>query len=185
MLAVLLGAGPGDDGRWQAGPYSFSDELGGFRILAVSGTGSRGDPVLLQQELYTASAVVLVIRASGEVPRYAYDERAGTGYLFIEIDTLNASNLPWVEFEFELQELRGVSSVYGDGLSFDQRNVGSERIGSDTFATHDRKLEPYDRLLFQAGTVNAGHSVTFRLLITDLTPKPVFYLVQDPRIPAS
>ncbi len=185
LLAVLLGAGPGDDGRWQAGPYSFSDELGGFRILAVSGTGSRSDPVLLQQELYTASAVVLVIRTTGEVPRYAYDERAGAGYLFMKIDTLNASNLPWVEFEFELQELRGVSSVYGDGLSFDQRNVGSEHIGSNAFAVHDRKLEPYDRLLFQSGTVNAGHSVTFQLLITDLTPKPVFYLVQDPRIPAS
>ena len=185
LLAVLLGAGPGDDGRWQAGPYSFSDELGGFRILAVSGTGSRGDPVLLQQEFYTASAVVLVIRTTGEVPRYAYDERAGAGYLFMKIDTLNASNLPWVEFEFELQELRGVSSVYGDGLSFDQRNVGSEHIGSNAFAVHDRKLEPYDRLLFESGTVNAGHSVTFQLLITDLTPKPVFYLVQDPRIPAS
>ncbi|MCC5778141.1 hypothetical protein H7H48_03695 [Nitratireductor sp. B36] len=185
MLAVLLGAGPGDDGRWQAGPYSFSDELGGFRILAVSGTGSRSDPVLLQQELYTASAVVLVIRTTGEVPRYAYDERAGAGYLFMKIDTLNASNLPWVEFEFELQELRGVSSVYGDGLSFDQRNVGSEHVGSNAFAVHDRKLEPYDRLLFKSGTVNAGHSVTFQLLITDLTPKPVFYLVQDPRIPAS
>ena len=185
LLAVLLGAGPGDDGRWQAGPYSFSDELGGFRILAVSGTGSRSDPVLLQQEFYTASAAVLVIRTTGEVPRYAYDERAGAGYLFMKIDTLNASNLPWVEFEFELQELRGVSSVYGDGLSFDQRNVGSEHIGSNAFAVHDRKLEPYDRLLFQSGTVNAGHSVTFQLLITDLTPKPVFYLVQDPRIPAS
>ncbi len=103
----------------------------------------------------------------------------------MEIETLNASNLPWVEFEFELQELRGVSSVYGDGLSFDQRNVGSAHIDSDTFATHDRKFEPYDRLLFQSGTVDANLSVSFRLLITDLTPKPVFYLVQDPRIPAS
>lgn len=185
LPAALLGAGPGDDGRWQAGQYSFSDELGGFRIQAVSGTGSRSDPVLLRQELYTASAVVLVIRTTGAVPRYAYDERAGAGYLFIEIETLNASNLPWVEFEFELQELRGISSVYGDGLSFDQRNVGSTQIGSSAFVTHDRKFEPYDRLLFQSGTVDAGHSVTFRLLITDLTPKPVFYLVQDPRIPAS
>lgn len=127
LSAALLGAGPGDDGRWQAGQYSFSDELGGFRIQAVSGTGSRSDPVLLRQKLYTASAVVLVIRTTGEVPRYAYDERAGAGYLFIEIETLNASNLPWVEFEFELQEMRGISSVYGDGLSFDQRNVAPPR----------------------------------------------------------
>ncbi|MBN7777690.1 hypothetical protein JYP49_13905 [Nitratireductor aquimarinus] len=185
LLACLLAAEPGDDGRWQAGPYAFSDESGGFRIRAVSGSGSRGDPVILQQELYTASAVVMVIRLIGETPRYAYDERAGAGYLFIEIETLNASNLPWVEFEFELQEKRGVSSVYGDGLSFDQRNVGSDHVGSDAFKSHDRKFEPYDRLLFQSGTVDAGHSVTFRLLITDLTPQPVFYLVQDPRIPAS
>ncbi|WP_367715324.1 hypothetical protein AB2N04_15360 [Nitratireductor sp. GISD-1A_MAKvit] len=184
LLAALLGAGPGDDGRWHAGQYSFSDELGGFRILAASGAGSRSDPVRLKQELYSASAVVLVIRSGGDVPRYAFDERSG-GFLFIEIETLNASNLPWVEFEFELQELRGISSVYGDGLSFDQRNIVARHTGSSAFATHDRKFEPHDRILFQAGTVDAGDFVTFRLLITDLTPKPLFYLVQDPRIPAS
>lgn len=34
-------AGPADDGHWYSGAYAFSDELGGFRIHAVSGTGSR------------------------------------------------------------------------------------------------------------------------------------------------
>lgn len=185
LLPLLLGAGPGDDGRWHAGGYSFSDELGGFRIRAVEGSGTRADPVILTQELSTSAAVVLVIRATGEVSRYAADERSGQGFLYMEIETINGSGLAWIEFEFELQEKRGQPSIYSDGLSFNQRDIGREQLGSNRFAAYDRKFEPYDRLLFQDGKVDPGESVAFRLLITDLTPQPEFYLVQDPRIPSS
>lgn len=185
LLALLLGAGPGDDGRWHAGGYSFSDELGGFRIRAVEGSGTRADPVILTQELSTTAAVVLVIRATGDVSRYAADERSGEGFLYMEIETINGSGLAWIEFEFELQEERGQPSVYGDGLSFNQREVGQKNLGSSRFAAYDSKFEPYDRLLFQEGKVDPGETVMFRLLITDLTPQPILYLVQDPRIPSS
>lgn len=183
MLALVIAAGPGDDGRWRAGGYSFSDELGGFRILAASGSGTRSDPVVLTQELSTTAAVVLVVRAVRALPQLALDD--GAGALYIELETVNGSGLAWIEFEFELQEKRGQPSLYSDGLSFDQRYSGQANVFSDRFARHDRKFEPYDRLLFQEGKVDPAETVRFRLLITDLTPQPVFYLVQDPRIPSS
>lgn len=31
---------------FQAGAYSFSDELGGFRILSATGAGTRTDPIV-------------------------------------------------------------------------------------------------------------------------------------------
>ncbi|EKF19754.1 hypothetical protein [Nitratireductor pacificus] len=151
----------------------------------MEGSGTRADPVILTQELSTSAAVVLVIRATGEVSRYAADERSGQGFLYMEIETINGSGLAWIEFEFELQEKRGQPSIYSDGLSFNQRDIGREQLGSNRFAAYDRKFEPYDRLLFQDGKVDPGESVAFRLLITDLTPQPEFYLVQDPRIPSS
>lgn len=185
LLALLVGAGPGDDGRWQAGAYSFSDELGGFRIRNVTGSGTRADPAILTQELQTTAPVVLVIRVTGDVPGYAADERSGEGFLHMEINTVNGSGLAWIEFEFELQEKLGLPSVYGDGLSFNQREIGRADIASSGFAAYETKFEPYDRLLFQEGKVDPGETVSFRLLITDLTPQPIFYLVQDPRIPSS
>ena len=39
-------------------------------------------------------------------------------------------------------------SVFGDGLSFDQRRSESENIVSDSFAEFSRDFEPYDRLRF-------------------------------------
>ena len=49
---------------WIAGDYSFSDELGGFEILGVSGTGSAGDPIVVEQRLTETGPAVLVIRAA-------------------------------------------------------------------------------------------------------------------------
>ncbi|WP_309084075.1 hypothetical protein [Chelativorans sp.] len=181
---LLVGAGPADDGRWLAGGYSFSDELGGFRILGVAGTGTKGDPIVLTQELHSASAVILVIRADGPLPPAAETVRAGMA-LHLRLETLNASGLAWVEFSHELQAHLGEPSTYGDGLSFDQVYGEAGTVSADTFASYDRNFEPYDRLLFTDGKVDPKETATFAMLITDLTPSYKFYLVQDPRIPFS
>lgn len=184
-LLLLIGAGPGDDGRWHAGGYSFSDELGGFLIRAVSGSGTRDDPVVLTQEMNTTGAVVLVIRATGQLAPYSAGRYPDDGYLYLTLETINGSALAWIEYEFELQEILGEPSIYSDGLSFDQRRVGGEVIQSSHFPRHDRAFEPHDRLLFQEGKVDPRETVMFSLVISDLTPRPEFYLVQDPRIPFS
>ncbi|MBL8583416.1 MAG: hypothetical protein JNL61_14475 [Rhizobiaceae bacterium] len=169
----------------QAGAYSFSDELGGFRLLSASGRGNGDDPFVLVQELESASPVTLVIRATKPIRPFDNSGLFASGFLAMRLEVLNNSGLPWVEFGFELQERLGEPSIFSDGLSFDQRKSESRGTSSDRFATFSRNFEPYDRLLFREGHVDAGQTVNFRFLITDFTPRWQFFLVLDPRIPAS
>lgn len=177
-------SGPAGDG-WRAGAYAFSDERGGFRILSVSGRGTKADPIVVVQELASASPVTLVIRAVGPVRAFAHEEGVANGFIRLEIVAVNGSGLAWMQFEFELQETLGQPSVYGDGLSFDQNRRAGDGIVSDSFRRFDRAYEPHDRLRFEDGFVDPGKRARFAFLISDFTPVAEFYLVQDPRIPAS
>ncbi len=191
LLAPAGGASAGDDGNrafpnvLSAGSYSFSDELGGFRLLSANGSGTADDPFVLIPELESASPVTMVIRATKPIRPFADPRQFATGFLPIHLEVVNNSALPWVEFGFELQEHLGMASLFGDGLSFDQRITDSKSISSDHFRSFSRNFEPYDRLLFREGDVNHLDTATFRFLITDFTPRWEFFLVMDPRIPAS
>ncbi len=182
----LPAAGPGDDGRWHAGPYSYSDEMGGFRIVSVSGTGTLEDPVEIAQEFDSASPVTLTIRATGPIwPLGRPSADVATGMLHLRVVAINGSGLPWIEFEFELQEQPGVPSTYGDGLSFNQRQDDDDHLASNRFEQYNRDFEPYDRVLFTKGAIDPGKSGLFEMYITDFTPRWTFYLKQDPRAPYS
>jgi hypothetical protein len=126
-----------------------------------------------------------VIRAESFLPSYNFGGDAGFGFTHFKFVTRNNSNLAWVEFEFELQEIKDVPSTFGDGLSFDQRRSESEDIGSDRFAEFSRDFEPYDRLRFREGKVDPLDTSSFSFFVTDFTPRSQFYIVQDPRIPSS
>jgi hypothetical protein len=184
-LAPAMEAGPGGGKRWIAGGYSFSDELGGFTITGIGGSGTKEDPIVIEEELVSASPVTLVIRAEGIVPPSNFGGESDLGFTYFRFVTLNNSGLAWVEFEFELQEIKDLPSLFGDGLSFDQRRTESENIGSDHFANHSRDFEPYDRLRFLDGKVDPLQTSSFDFLVTDFTPRSQFYIVQDPRIPSS
>jgi hypothetical protein len=181
------GAAPSrtDDGQWRAGAYAFSDELGGFRILSASGSGTRADPIVLVQELHSASPVTLTIRAAAPLRPFGHEEGAANGFIRLALVVVNGSGLAWTQFEFELQEVLGRPSTYGDGLSFDQRVRDGGNVTSSAFARFDRSFEPHDRLRFEDGFIDPGKQGRFEFLISDFTPVPLFYLVQDPRIPAS
>lgn len=172
-------------GVWRAGPYSFSDELGGFRILGVSGSGRKDDPYVISEEFTSSSPATMVIRA--EAPIRPFDQTGGfaSGFMHMRVVVLNNSGQAWVEFEFELQEIYGQPSVFSDGLSFDQRRSDSDNISSDSFAEFSRNFEPYDRLRFRDGKVDPLATAGFSFFITDFTPRSQFYLLQDPRIPSS
>lgn len=172
-------------GRWEAGAYSFSDEMGGFQVTGVSGTGTADDPIVIREEFTSATPVTLVIRTIRPIRPFDYSGLYANGFLHLQIEILNNSKLPWVEFEFELQEHVGSASTFGDGLSFDQRRTDSANIGSTSFANYSRDFEPYDRLLFRNGKVDYLSTAHFRFLVTDYTPRWEFFLVQDPRIPSS
>ena len=170
---------------WEAGRYSFSDELGGFEILGVSGTGIRDDPIVIRQRFATASAVTMVIRsAQAKTDSNSYSSITN-GTIYLRLETANNSNLPWVGFGLELQEIFNKPSIYGDGLSFDQLGRRSADITSDRFLNFEDQFEPGDRLVYTNGVVDHRTKVTLNFLITDFTPVSKFYLHQDPMIPAS
>ncbi|HWK65484.1 MAG TPA: hypothetical protein VNS34_11115 [Rhizobiaceae bacterium] len=187
LVGLLLAstAGAEESRIWRAGAYSFSDELGGFRILGASGSGLKDDPFVIVEEFTAASPVTMVIRATMPIRPFDQSGVFAGGFMHFRIVVLNNSGQPWIEFEFELQELLGQPSVFGDGLSFDQRRDESGNISSDSFAHYRRDFEPYDRLLYRDGKVDPLTKAGFSFLVTDYTPRSQFYLVQDPRIPSS
>lgn len=192
FAAILLLATPlraEDSKLWQTGNYSFSDELGGFNILSVSGRGTKDNPIVIEQELVSSSPVTLTVRTSGAAlspfSRDANEGNLATGALHMRLVTTNASGQGWIEFEFELQEILNHASTFGDGLSFDQRRENSNSITSSAFRQYSRDFEPYDKLRFDEGKVDPGETVEFAFALTDFTPRWQFYIVQDPRIPSS
>jgi hypothetical protein len=181
LSLALISAGPADDGRWYTGDYSFSDELGGFRILSVTGSGTKADPIEINEELNSATPVTLVIRAAKPSQLHTALESA----FHLRVVALNNSGLAWIGFEFELQEVRGKPSDFDDGLSFGQANPDPDLISSSRFARFESHFESIDRLRFDSGHADPQDRTMFGFFVTDYTPVPEFYLVQDPRIPFS
>ncbi len=165
------------------GGFTFSDELGGFRLVAVSGIGSADDPIVVEEELTGTGPVVLVIRR--DVVRNPADPWARNGVwtaIYLTKIIRNRSRRIWAGFELELQEELHQPSVYGDGLSFDQGRAVPVEISSNAFAKNRRLFEPYDRIRFEDGSVDPDGSLRLEIHITDPTPVREFYLVQDPQI---
>lgn len=181
LTLALTGAGPADDGRWYAGAYTFSDELGDFRILSVTGSGTKADPIEISEELYSAKPVTLVIRAAKPIR----SQTAPEGAFHLRVVALNKSGLAWIEFEFELQEVRGKPSDFYEGLSFDQVHPNPHFISSNRFASFENHFEHFDRLRFKSGHADPLDRTVFGFFVTDVTPVAEFYLVQDPHIPFS
>jgi hypothetical protein len=176
----------GEAGRAEpflAGGFSFSDELGGFRILSVSGTGSSIDPVILEEEIHDTGPVVLVIRRI--IPdgvtvdrRFTETSRALTLIKVVR----NGTQRIWAGFDLELQEVLDKPSIYSDGLSFNQIGASPPDVASDNFSRNVRLFEPYDRVRFHSGHVNPETEARIKVHITDPTPERIFYLLQDPQI---
>jgi hypothetical protein len=166
-------------GEFVAGSFSFSDELGGFRIISVSGQGTSRDPVVIVEEIEEAAPVTLVIRRHFDINDPL---RPGYAPLVIEKVVINRSVRVWAGFELELQEKLRQPSVYGDGLSFNQFGAAPPDVTTDAFTDHERLYEPYDRIRFSNGHVDPDAEVRFRFIITDPTPLLEFYLVQDPKL---
>ena len=170
---------------WVNGAYSFSDELGGFKITGTGGNGTRENPFVISQEVFSASPVTLVIRGQRPVRTFDPSGDYPNGFTHFRFEVRNVSGLGWLECAFELQEVLNKASVFGDGLSFDQRRTDTDTISSDSFSRWSRDFEPYDKLLFTGGKVDPLTVATFSFLVTDFTPKRTFYIVFDPSIPFS
>jgi hypothetical protein len=161
-----------------AGGYSFSDELGGFRLLSASGLGTPADPIIVMEEIFDAAPIMLVIRRLGQ-PMAAGVQHT---QLTLEKTVVNRSERIWGGFEVALREVVTQPSTYADGLSFNQYGARGADVASDAFSDNNRIFEPHDRIRFEGGHVDPDATARFRITITDPTPVREFYLVQDPQL---
>ncbi len=161
---------------------TFSDELGGIEIIEGWGSGTRDDPFVIVEEIYEEGPAILVVR---DLDRH-FGNRAGTGHLagFTLIKVAhNRTKREWSAFEMELREWQEKTSNYGDGLSFGQA-IGDDRFyAADRYAQAYQTDEPLDSVIFYDGLVRPGESVTMRIVVTDFSPSPVFYLLQRRNAP--
>ena len=173
---------PASAGIWSAGGLTFSDELGGFRLISVTGAGSLLDPIVIVEEMIEIGEIVLVIRGE-EKPSADGAEIPSPSFLSIAVTkiVLNRSGQAWAGFDMELREALDTPSPYGDGLSFDQLRTFDRPLASDSFPAWHRVDEPYDRVRFYGGYVDPGATARFQFYITDPTTTRVFYLLQQPQ----
>jgi hypothetical protein len=179
-LAVSVTPARAED--FTAGGLRFSDELGGFRLISVTGSGTASDPIVVVEEITQVGPAVLTIRGQQMIPMGdAPARKAAFVNLAVIKVVINGTHRAWTGFDLELQEELKKPSPYEDGLSFDQLgSFSDEPFASDSFSLTRRMPEPYDRVQFYDGSVDPGAAVRFNLFITDPTPASVFYLLQEP-----
>jgi len=166
-------------GSWTTGGLTFSDELGGTRLVGASGTGTRDDPIILLEEISGAGPAVLVVR----------NDRTGhlnvspaLGFLSLSVVKIVANLGPWAWAGFDLELRRSLDqpSVYTDGLSFDQPQTFARVAKADRFAQTLQDDEPFDRIRFDGGTVDPHEYLRLDFDIVDVNGAAEFYLVQRP-----
>jgi hypothetical protein len=183
VAGLLAGPGTVSADEWRTAGLSFSDELGNFRLLSVSGLGTVDHPIVIVEEIFGDGPATLVVRGAAKSRDDAGPSisRSSIQLAVIKV-VINSTKRRWAGFDLELQEAPGVPSTYGDGLSFDQVRRFNQAFRSDRFLSNRAIDEPYDRIRFMHGSVMPGQSVRFDFFITDPTPVDEFFLLQDGRI---
>lgn len=168
-------------GQISAGGFSFSDELGGFRLISVTGKGTVDEPFVIVEEIFDGLPAILTIRRQvGFSERPSWVPGAGSKLFRIKKIVRNLTNRPWTGFDVELRQILDKPSTYDDGLSFNQVTRNKSDVLSDKFAEHHRRYEPRDSIHFERGQVEPGTQLQLSLPISDTTPIGEFYLMQEP-----
>lgn len=183
MVWAITSSGSVNATELSAGGLSFSDELGGFQLLAVSGEGSLAKPFIVV-ERFTGPSAALVVRGLPSMVKAQSGSLPVVGFHIRKIIT-NATNRAWPLFELELREDRLKSSDYYDGLSFDQLKTTGRPFRADRFTISREINEPFDYLRFSGGGVAPGETVTIDVVVTDTSPRAIFYLLQQPKTPVA
>lgn len=181
-VSILMIASPVVARPMTTGGITFSDEGGGFTIIAVSGSGSSDDPFIVVEEITGPTAAVLIIDGLSS----AFGNRVGTLHptgMALRKVIHNRTPFVWTFVDFELQQILGVSSDYLDGLSFGQGSTSGHPFTSTRFGEANELNEPIDSVTFHGGNLRPGESAVFNFVITDTTPIDRFYLVQRPSRP--
>jgi hypothetical protein len=179
LAGLWLSAAQATAATWTIAGLSFSDELGGVRLLAASGRGSRADPIVLVEEITGSGPAVLAVenlRNRGELISPAH------GFLALSVVVVVTNRGPWrwSGFDLELRTTPDDPSVYSDGLSFDQPQTFRRLARADRFEQTVQEDEPFDRIRFDGGSVDPAYELRLDFDIIDANGRPVFYLVQRP-----
>jgi len=177
LLSFLVISIPASGAELTLGGLTFSDELGGVRLLEGSGSGTLDDPVVLVEEIVDFGPAVIVIRGMHAQFGNRISSQHDVGFAITKVVT-NATSQPWTLFTLELREKLEQESPFGDGLSFGQASKAGRPFLSDRFNTNLETREPYDGVQFYDGVVEPGETVVLNFVITDTTPRWQFYLMQ-------
>lgn len=177
LLAFLMTSTAASAKELTLGGLTFSDELGGVRLLDGSGTGTLDDPVVLVEEIVDYGPAVIVIRGMHARFGNRISSQHDVGFAITKV-VKNATTQPWTLFTLELREKLEQESPFGDGLSFGQASEAGRPFLSDRFNTNLETREPFDGVQFYDGVVEPGETVILNFVITDTTPRFKFYLMQ-------
>lgn len=166
------------------GGLIFSDEMGGFRLISVSGTGTLEDPIVVVEEITGDRAVALTIRNFGRDFGNLIGSQHIAAFAMKKI-VINKSQRVWRNYQMELREVTTRHSPYGDGLSFGQNSFIGTNYTRSSFSNVQRLDEPEDTLGFSGGDVAPGERAEFSFIVSDMSPVSVFYLMQLPLQPLS
>jgi len=184
LIATLIATGVAAAQPATADGITFSDELGGFRVVSASGSGASDDPFVVTEEITGPGAAVLVIRGMTA----AFGNRVGTlhptGFAIRKVIT-NRTPFIWTFIAFELQETLGVPSDTYDGLSFGQGADAWRPFTSDRFVRTFETTDPLDNVTFIDGDLAPGETTVIDIVVTDTSPVPAFFLIQRPTRPVA
>lgn len=159
---------------------TFSDELGGFEITGVSGSGTQSDPFVVHENITALSSdVILVIRDIDPKIGNLVGTHHAFAFVLNKVVT-NKTPRAWTRFALELREVLATYSPYGDGLSFGQASSAGRPYVSPQFLASNETEEPYDQLEFSGGRIEPDASASMTFVISDASPQAIFYLLQQP-----
>jgi hypothetical protein len=179
---AALAVGPAHAESWTIHGLTFSDEMGGFTINGVSGSGSLADPITVLEEITSTTGVVLVIRGLGPHSGNPIPTAHPAGFAIRKI-AIDATSRAWTFYDIELQKVFGTPSDLYDGLSFGQMSQAGRPFVSDGFAQSAVFEEPRDALSFFDGVIEPGQAVAMTFVITATGQVPEFFLLQRPNRP--
>ncbi|MEE8500822.1 MAG: hypothetical protein V3S27_09640 [Kiloniellales bacterium] len=156
---------------------TFSDALGGIELIGGWGRGTPEDPFVVVEVITDDGPAILTIRGLDVDFGNRIASHHLAGFKLTKI-VCNGTGRDWLLFDLELRERLRDYSPYEDGLSFGQGSIAGRPFLSDTFDYAEEISEPFDKVSFSGGTVPPGGTVAFTVVITDSTPRPVFYLLQ-------
>ncbi len=156
---------------------TFTELSADVSITGGFGIGTEADPIVLQETL-TGLDVTMSIEG---LPGFGNPTGSiHTAGFWLQKEVLNNTGETWNFFDHELQQVIGVPSGDGDGLSFAQGFDEPRPWTSDKFTDVSEILDVRDFINFSNGSVADGEMVTFNYIITDGSPDDIFFLRQRP-----